>query len=114
MGISVLAIVLLGPIVQPWYLMWSIAILAITAGPRTAVAIVLLSVAVSLLGVVGLGQLSAEIASLGLLYQILFTLTLAASIVVPIRRMGRRRDPEAVFGYSGPWSLARAWNVQGA
>jgi alpha-1,6-mannosyltransferase len=113
MGISVLAIVLLGPIVQPWYLMWSIAILAITAGPRTAVAIVLLSVAVSLLGVVGLGQLSAELASLGLLYQMLFILTLAASIVVPIRRM-ERRDLEAVSGYSGPWSLARAWNVQGA
>ena len=114
MGISVLAIVLLGPIVQPWYLMWSIAILAITAGPRTAVAIALLSVAVSLLGVVGLGQLGTELASLGLLYQILFILTLAASIVVPIRRMERRRDPEAVFSYSGPWSLARAWNVQGA
>jgi alpha-1,6-mannosyltransferase len=114
MGISVLAIVLLGPIVQPWYLMWSIAILAITAGTRTAAAIVVLSVAVSLVGVVGLGQLSAELASLGLLYQILFILTLVASIVVPIRQMGRRRDPGMLSGYSRPWSQVGAWNVQGA
>ena len=65
MGIALMAVVLLGPTVQPWYLLWSVPILAITAGPRTATVIKGLSVAVCLLGVVGLGQLTGELGSLG-------------------------------------------------
>ena len=114
LGVSLLAVVLLGPIVQPWYLMWGIAVLAITAGARTAAAIALLSVVVSLLGVVGLGQLTSELASLGLLYQLLFILTLAASIVVPIRTVSRHENSAMVSHHPGRWSLARVWNVQGA
>jgi len=86
MGLILLAIVLLGPIVQPWYLMWGIPILAITAGARTSSAIIYLSVSVSLLGVVGLGDLTNAIGSLGPLYQLLFALTMAALLLVPIRR----------------------------
>ena len=84
MGISLLAIVLLGPIVQPWYLMWAIALLAITAGPRTAAAIALLSVSVSMFGVIGLGQLAGELISLGPPYLALILLILTMSIAVPI------------------------------
>jgi alpha-1,6-mannosyltransferase len=87
MGIALMAVVLLGPTVQPWYLLWSIPILAITAGPRTATAIKVLSVAVCLLGAVGLGQLTGELGSLGLSYEGLLVLVLAASIVVPIQPM---------------------------
>jgi hypothetical protein len=85
MGISVLAIVLLGPIVQPWYLMWAIPILAITADARTSALIISLCVSVSLLGVVGLGELTTAFASLGAPYQLLFVLTVAATLVVPVR-----------------------------
>ncbi len=87
MGIALMAFVLFGPTVQPWYLLWSIPILAITAGSRTTTSIIWLSVVVSLLGVVGLGQLMGELTSLGLLYEVLFVLALAASVVVPLQPM---------------------------
>jgi alpha-1,6-mannosyltransferase len=86
MGISLLALVLLGPIVQPWYLLWGIAVLAVTAGARTSAAIALLSVTVSLVGAVGLGQLDF---SLPLLYQLLSVLVLAAVVVAPICSVAR-------------------------
>ncbi len=89
MGICLLAFVLLGPIVQPWYLLWGVAVLATTAGARTSAAIALLSVSVSLLGVVGLGELSSQFFSLPLLYQLLSVLVLAAAVVAPIRRVAR-------------------------
>jgi len=89
MGICLLAFVLLGPIVQPWYLLWGVAVLATTAGARTSAAIALLSVSVSLLGVVGLGELSSQFFSLPLLYQLLSVLVLAAAVVAPIRRAAR-------------------------
>jgi alpha-1,6-mannosyltransferase len=85
-GLIVLAIVLLGPIVQPWYLMWAIPILAITADDRTSTLIVALCVSVSLLGVVGLGALTAVFGSLGPLYELLFALIVAATLLVPIGR----------------------------
>lgn len=98
LGLSLLGFVLLGPIVQPWYLMWAIAILAITAGARTTSRIVFVSVLVSVFGVVGLGRLSGEFASLGLLYPLLFILSLSAVILVPIRSTsaGDKQRPIAV------------------
>jgi alpha-1,6-mannosyltransferase len=89
MGISLLAVVLLGPIVQPWYLLWGVTVLAVTAGARASAAIALLSVLVSLIGVVGLGALGSEFFSLPLLYQLLSVLVLAAAVVAPIRSMAR-------------------------
>ncbi len=83
LGISLLAVVILGPIVQPWYLVWGLVPLAITAGARTASAIVLLSVSATLVGAIGLGQLTSELASLGPLYEVLLLLLLAALIVAP-------------------------------
>jgi alpha-1,6-mannosyltransferase len=113
-GLSLLAIVLLGPIVQPWYLVWAIAVLAITAGQRTADAIALLTVSVSLIGVVGLGQLTGELASLGLLYQMLFLLTLAVTIVVPIGAFPHRDGTPTGAIHLSPWSSLRAWQLQRA
>ena len=60
-GISLLAIVLLGPSVQPWYLVWGIAILAVAHRTRTTTIIIVLTVAGSFLGVVGLDLLANEI-----------------------------------------------------
>jgi alpha-1,6-mannosyltransferase len=97
-GITVMAVVLLGPTVQPWYLLWSIPLLAITAGPRTATAIEGLSVAVCLLGALGLGQLMSELGSLGLPYEGLFVLILAASIVAPIQKMPKSIRHAPSFG----------------
>jgi alpha-1,6-mannosyltransferase len=101
MGISLLALVLLGPIVQPWYLLWGIAVLAVTAGTRTSAAIVLLSVTVSLVGVVGLGQLGSEFFSLPLLYQLLSVLVLAAVVVAPICRVAREDGAATIMPVTG-------------
>jgi alpha-1,6-mannosyltransferase len=84
LGLSLSALVLLGPIVQPWYLLWGLVILATTAGSRTARAIAALSVTVCLLGVVGLGQLAGEWSSLTPLLRILLALLVAAAATVPI------------------------------
>jgi hypothetical protein len=65
-------------------------------------------------GVVGLGQLFAELNSLGILYQMLFILTLATSIVIPIRTFPRNESSQTVNYDARRWSLAQAWNFQGA
>ncbi len=81
LGLSLLAIVILGPIVQPWYLLWGLVPLSATDGARTVSAIAVLSVSATLAGAVGLGQLVSEFSSLGSLYEVLLILTLAATIV---------------------------------
>lgn len=37
LGLALLAVVVLGPVVQPWYLIWVLAVLAAAAGPRLAI-----------------------------------------------------------------------------
>jgi alpha-1,6-mannosyltransferase len=115
MGLFLLAVVLLSPTVQPWYLTWPITLLAVTAGARTARAIEGLSIAASILGVVGLGQLMGELTSLGLLYQVLFALVLAATILVPIRRMASGAPhPSPIARYASRWRPSPALGIRGA
>ncbi|MGH9304673.1 MAG: polyprenol phosphomannose-dependent alpha 1,6 mannosyltransferase MptB, partial [Acidimicrobiales bacterium] len=52
-GFTLLAVVLLGPVVQPWYLVWGIILLAPVAEGRTRAAIIVLSVVSSFLGLPG-------------------------------------------------------------
>jgi alpha-1,6-mannosyltransferase len=115
MGIALMAIVLLGPTVQPWYLLWSVPILAITAGPRTARVIEGLSVTVCLLGVIGLGQLTGELGSLGIAYEALLFLVLAASIVIPIQPMSEgARHPFSVARHVRRWPPTPAMGIRDA
>jgi hypothetical protein len=37
LGLALLAVVVLGPVVQPWYLIWVLAVLAAVAGPRLSI-----------------------------------------------------------------------------
>ncbi|HVE74055.1 MAG TPA: polyprenol phosphomannose-dependent alpha 1,6 mannosyltransferase MptB [Mycobacteriales bacterium] len=48
LGLSLLAIVVLGPIVQPWYLLWGLVVLAAVAGRRTAATLGVVCLVVSL------------------------------------------------------------------
>lgn len=84
MGASFLAIVLLGPSVQPWYLAWGIVMLAVAGGVRTTATIIGLTVAASLLGVVGLDLLSKELASLGPGLLFLLAGCMAAAAIAPV------------------------------
>jgi hypothetical protein len=114
MGLSLLAAVLLGPTVQPWYLLWGVTVLALTAGSRTVSAVAVLAVSVSLIGVVGLGRLGGELSSLGPLYQALLLLALAAAVIVPIRRSVGNERVSPVTEYL---SRLRPWpsvEIQGA
>jgi len=81
----------LGPSVQPWYLVWGIVILAVAHRTRTTTIIIVLTVAGSFLGVVGLDLLANEIVSLGLvLVALLIGVVLAAAITpVEITRVRR-------------------------
>jgi alpha-1,6-mannosyltransferase len=36
LGLTLVAVVVLGPVVQPWYLLWGVTVLAAVAGPRLA------------------------------------------------------------------------------
>ena len=83
-GISFLAVVLLGPSLQPWYLVWGIVILAATYGPRIATGIVWLTIVVSFLGLVGLNLLTTELGSLGPSLEFLLLAVLVASAIAPI------------------------------
>ena len=83
-GISFLAVVLLGPSLQPWYLVWGIVILAAAYGPRIATGIVWLTIVVSFLGLVGLNLLTTELGSLGPSLEFLLLAVLAASAIAPI------------------------------
>jgi alpha-1,6-mannosyltransferase len=101
-GVTLLAVVLLSAIVQPWYLVWATVILSVTAGPKVSSAICLLSVSVSLIGVVGLGQLSSEWGSLTTSLQVLSLLLVAVAALVPIEAPAAR----SVEMSSGP---VRRW-----
>ncbi|MDT7573627.1 MAG: alpha,6-mannosyltransferase [Actinomycetota bacterium] len=39
LGLALLTVAVLGPVVQPWYLLWSLPVLAVVAGPRLATGI---------------------------------------------------------------------------
>jgi hypothetical protein len=83
-GISFLAIVLLGPSVQPWYLVWGTVVLAGAYGARTASGIVWLTVAASFLGIVGLNLLATELGSLGPSLELLLLAVLVACAIAPV------------------------------
>jgi hypothetical protein len=84
LGLTLLAIVLLGPTVQPWYLIWGIMLLTVAGERRLTSAIVCLSVVASVLGMVGLHLLVEDLFSLGVLLILLFFVVLAASAIFPV------------------------------
>jgi alpha-1,6-mannosyltransferase len=49
LGLTLLAAVVLGPVVQPWYLLWALPALAATAGARLAVGVAASSAVLCLL-----------------------------------------------------------------
>jgi alpha-1,6-mannosyltransferase len=64
MGLTLLAVVALGPVAQPWYFVWGVVLLAPIAEGRTRVALIWLSAVMSFLGLPGgralLSRLSLE------------------------------------------------------
>ena len=90
MGLTLLAVVLLGPAVQPWYIAWSMVVLGTIAEHRLRILLVVLSIIACFLGLPGAGALVLQFgeanpvliatASLALL------LLLAIPLVMRVRR----------------------------
>jgi alpha-1,6-mannosyltransferase len=58
-GLTMLAVVVLGPVIQPWYFVWGVVLLAPIAAGRTRSALVVLSAVMSYLGLPGGKELLA-------------------------------------------------------
>jgi alpha-1,6-mannosyltransferase len=92
LGITLLLLVLLGPVVQPWYLSWGLVLLAPVATGRVRSLILSLSIASAFLGLPGGRQLiddllhSNPVAVAGAL------LVLLAILTVPLTSRERRRS----------------------
>ena len=79
MGLTLLAVVVLGPVIQPWYLCWGIIVLAPIAVGRGRSALVLLSAVMSFLGLPGGRLLLSHIEKSGVL-----TVVAAAAVLLAV------------------------------
>jgi alpha-1,6-mannosyltransferase len=95
-GLSMLAVVLLGPVVQPWYLVWGILLLSPLAVGRTRQIVVGLSIVASFLGLPGGRALLGQISHTNPLVVALFCALLAGVGAIPLVPRVRRllRSPE--------------------
>jgi hypothetical protein len=64
-GLTMVAVVVFGPVIQPWYFVWGIVLLAPIAEGRTRAALVLLSAVMSYLGLPGGKELVAYLGRAG-------------------------------------------------
>ena len=106
-GLTLIAVVVLGPVVQPWYFIWGIALLAPIAEGKTRAAIVALSAVMAFLGLPGAKRL---VTTLGRGNPLVILLAVVVLIVVALiafapevrhllierRRMEATANPEDV------------------
>jgi alpha-1,6-mannosyltransferase len=100
-GLTMLAVVVMGPVVQPWYLSWGLILLAPVATARLRTLIVGCSVASAFVGLPGARQLVLDLLSANPLTVALCLLACLAVFTVPLtpfdreqllQRWRRRRD----------------------
>ena len=99
LGLSLLLFVLLGPVVQPWYLTWGIVLLAAVAEARLRSVLIVLSVGSLFLGLPGGRTLLVDLVHANPLAVAAVLLVLLAVFVVPIGRWStawRDTEPLAV------------------
>src|SRR5579872_1792152 len=106
MGLTLLLVVALGPVVQPWYLSWGLVLLAPVATGRVRTLIIVSSIASAFIGLPAGRQLASDLFSadpltvafalLGCLAVLTVPLTSGGRgrLVPPRRRRGRGRDGE--------------------
>ena len=94
LGLLLLALVLLGPILWPWYLTWGLAVLAATAGRWTRRAVIALAVGGALVGAAAVVKAVAAFAALGLAGELLVLVVLLALAAAPLGGHGALRPAE--------------------
>jgi len=77
-GLTMLAVVVLGPVIQPWYFAWGIVLLAPIAEGRARAGVIVLSAVMSYLGLPGGRQLLGYLGTHGALVVLEAVATLAA------------------------------------
>ncbi|MGH9090743.1 MAG: polyprenol phosphomannose-dependent alpha 1,6 mannosyltransferase MptB [Acidimicrobiales bacterium] len=86
LGISLLLFVVLGPVVQPWYLTWGVVLLAPVAAGRTRSVLIALSIAAPFIGLPGGRTLLDQLVHANLLALAAALLVLLGVLVAPIGR----------------------------
>ncbi len=96
LGVVLLALVLLGPILWPWYLTWGLVVLAPTAGRWTRRAVIALAIGGALAGATAVVKAVAAFAAVGVAGELLALVVLVALAVAPLGRPDARRPPAEV------------------
>ena len=91
MGITMLLVVLLGPVDQPWYLSWGLVILAPVATGKVRSLIVVLSVSSAFLGLPGGRQLLSDLLHANPLTVAVSLVTCLAVLTVPLTPFDREQ-----------------------
>ncbi len=92
MGLTLLLVVALGPVVQPWYLTWGLVIMAPVATGRLRSMIIWLSICASFIGLPGGRQLVEELIHANPVLAIASVIALVAILGMPLRASTRLRD----------------------
>ncbi|MGO9560404.1 MAG: polyprenol phosphomannose-dependent alpha 1,6 mannosyltransferase MptB, partial [Acidimicrobiales bacterium] len=92
-GLTMLAVVILGPVMQPWYLAWGVVLLAPVAEGRLRAALVWLALVVTLLGLGDASYLVTELDQANPLIVALGSAALIAVLVVPLVPRVRKGIP---------------------
>ncbi len=117
MGLTMLLVVALGPVVQPWYLSWGLVLLAPVAAGRIRTLIIALSVASAFIGLPGGRQLVVDLLHANPITVAVSLLACLAVLTVPLtpfdrervlQRWRRRRGPGAPEASESPLELAGA------
>jgi alpha-1,6-mannosyltransferase len=91
MGITMLLVVALGPVVQPWYLSWGLVLLAPVATRRIRSLIVGLSISSAFLGLPGARQLVTDLLHANPLTVAVALLACLGVLTVPLTPFDRQR-----------------------
>ena len=89
LGLSLLLFVILGPVVQPWYLCWGIVILAPVATGRLRSAIIVVSIAAPFIGLPGGQALVKQLISYDPLSEAAALVFLLVVLLAPLGRWSR-------------------------
>jgi len=105
MGVTMLAVVFLGPSVQPWYLAWSVVLLATIAEHRLRVLVIVLSCVSCFLGLPGARKLVLQFGEANPILIVLastaMVLLLAIPIVMRVRRAIRSVEADRALAVPG-------------
>ncbi len=83
-GLTLLAVVFLGPTVQPWYVAWSMAVLATVAEHRLRVLVIVLSCVSSFFGLPGARDLVTQFGEAKPFLIVLASIAIVALLAIPL------------------------------